>query len=90
MSYKFITATLLSQVIDADRSPSDPDRKHEITEEMMQEMDYNADRAWYDCEEHTTMFDGDNAMYLGDDSSYKKKEAPMPKKLVSSLSVYLI
>jgi len=46
MSYKFITATLLSQVIDADRSPSDPDRKHEITEEMMQEMDYNADRAW--------------------------------------------
>ena len=42
----------------------------------------------YDCEEHTTMFDGDNAMYLGDESSYKKKEAPMPKKLVSSLFVY--
>ncbi|PAN14104.1 hypothetical protein PAHAL_2G384100 [Panicum hallii] len=70
-----------SNVIDADRSPSNPDRNHEITEEMMQEMDYNADRAWYDCEEHTTMFDGDNAMYLGDESSYKKKEAPMPKKL---------
>jgi hypothetical protein len=46
ISYKFITATLLSQVIDADRSPSNPDRNHEITEEMMQEMDYNADRAW--------------------------------------------
>ncbi|KAG2645583.1 hypothetical protein PVAP13_2KG431815 [Panicum virgatum] len=75
------SSTTGSNVIDADRSPSDPDRKHEITEEMMQEMDYNADRAWYDCEEHTTMFDGDNAMYLGDDSSYKKKEAPMPKKL---------
>ena len=43
----------------------------------------------YDCEEHTTMFDGDNSMYLGDDSSYKKKEAEMPKKLVSSLFVYL-
>jgi hypothetical protein len=42
----------------------------------------------YDCEEHTTMFDGDNAMYH-DDSSYKKKEAEMPKKLVSSLFVYL-
>jgi hypothetical protein len=44
--YKSITATLLSQIIDADRSPSNPDRNSEITEEMMQEMDYNADRAW--------------------------------------------
>lgn len=35
------------------------------------------------------MFDGDNSMYLGDDSSYKKKEAELPKKLVSSLWVYL-
>lgn len=35
------------------------------------------------------MFDGDNAMYPGDDNSYKKKEAEMPKKLVSSLFVYL-
>ncbi|KAG8100976.1 hypothetical protein GUJ93_ZPchr0290g2811, partial [Zizania palustris] len=52
-----------------------------ITEEMMHEMDYNADRAWYDCEEHNTMFDGDNSMYHGDDSSYKKREAQLPKRL---------
>jgi hypothetical protein len=41
----------------------------------------------YDCEEHSTMFDRDNSMYLGDESSYKKREVQMPKKLVSSLSV---
>jgi hypothetical protein len=35
------------------------------------------------------MFDGDNSMYLGDDNSYKKKEAEMPKKLVGCLFVYL-
>nr|CAB3454409.1 unnamed protein product [Digitaria exilis] len=75
------SSTAGSNVVDADRSPSNPDRNSEITEEMMQEMDYNADRAWYDCEEHTTMFDGDNAMYPGDDNSYKKREAEMPKKL---------
>ena len=34
----------------------------------------------YDCEEHNTVFDGDN--YAADDSSYKKKEAQLPKKLV--------
>ncbi|TVU38991.1 hypothetical protein EJB05_12390 [Eragrostis curvula] len=75
------SSTSGSNDIDADRSPSDVDRRSEITEEMMQAMDYNADRAWYDCEEHTTMFDGDNSMYLGDESSYKKKEVQMPKKL---------
>lgn len=75
------SSTSVSNDIEADRSPSTADRDYEITEEMMQEMDYNADRAWYDCEEHNTMFDGDNSMYLGDDSSYKKKEAELPKKL---------
>lgn len=75
------SSTSVSNDIEADRSPSAADRDYEITEEMMQEMDYNADRAWYDCEEHNTMFDGDNSMYLGDDSSYKKKEAELPKKL---------
>ncbi|KAK1680311.1 hypothetical protein QYE76_041159 [Lolium multiflorum] len=64
---------------EADRSPSAADRNYEITEEMMQEMDYNADRAWYDCEENNAVFDGDN--YVADDSSYKKKEAQLPKKL---------
>jgi pre-mRNA-splicing factor ATP-dependent RNA helicase DHX38/PRP16 len=29
-------------------SPLSSDRNDEITEEMMQEMDYSADRAWYD------------------------------------------
>jgi pre-mRNA-splicing factor ATP-dependent RNA helicase DHX38/PRP16 len=43
-----ITVTLLLfQDAEADRSPSAADRNYEITEEMMQEMDYNADRAWY-------------------------------------------
>ncbi|KAK3127120.1 hypothetical protein QOZ80_7AG0568590 [Eleusine coracana subsp. coracana] len=75
------SSTSGSNAIDTDRSPSNPDGHSEITEEMMQAMDYNADRAWYDCEEHSTMFDGDNSMYLGDESSYKKREVLMPKKL---------
>ncbi|GJN32400.1 hypothetical protein PR202_gb20908 [Eleusine coracana subsp. coracana] len=75
------SSTSGSNAIDTDRSPSNPDGHSEITEEMMQAMDYNADRAWYDCEEHSTMFDGDNSMYLGDESSYKKREVQMPKKL---------
>jgi hypothetical protein len=29
----------------------------------------------YDCEEHSTMFDGDNSVYLGDESSYKEGSA---------------
>uniref|UniRef100_A0A0D9WZA3 RNA helicase n=1 Tax=Leersia perrieri TaxID=77586 RepID=A0A0D9WZA3_9ORYZ len=75
------SSTAGSNDMEADRSPSAADGNHEITEEMMQEMDYNADRAWYDCEEHNTMFDGDNSMYLEDDSSYKKREAQLPKRL---------
>uniref|UniRef100_A0A0E0LL37 RNA helicase n=1 Tax=Oryza punctata TaxID=4537 RepID=A0A0E0LL37_ORYPU len=73
------SSTSASNDIESDRNPSDGN--YEITEEMMQEMDYNADRAWYDCEEHNTMFDGDNSMYLEDDSSYKKREAQLPKRL---------
>lgn len=42
-----IIITLLFQDAEADRSPSAADRNYEITEEMMQDMDYNADRAWY-------------------------------------------
>ncbi|KAJ3693896.1 hypothetical protein LUZ60_009376 [Juncus effusus] len=70
-----------SKEIDSDRSPTSPDKNYEITDEMMQEMDYNADRAWYDREEHTTMFDGESSMYLADESSNKKKEAELAKKL---------
>ncbi|KAL5198300.1 hypothetical protein ABZP36_001812 [Zizania latifolia] len=75
------SSTSASDDMEADRNPSTADRNYEITEEMMHEMDYNADRAWYDCEEHNTMFDGDNSMYHGDDSSYKKREAQLPKRL---------
>ncbi|CAL9117357.1 unnamed protein product [Musa textilis] len=57
-------------------------KPYEITEEMRQEMDYNADRAWYDRDEHNTMFDGDSSsLFGGDDASYKKKEASLAKKL---------
>ncbi|WOL06217.1 pre-mRNA-splicing factor ATP-dependent RNA helicase DEAH7 [Canna indica] len=57
-------------------------KSHDITEEMRQEMDYDADRAWYDREEHTTMFDGDSSsLFGGDDASYQKKEASLAKKL---------
>jgi hypothetical protein len=41
----------------------------------------------YDCEEHNAVFDGDN--YAADDTSYKKKEAQLPKKLVYFLSFYI-
>lgn len=37
----------IDQATEADRSPLSSDRNDEITEEMMQEMDYSADRAWY-------------------------------------------
>ncbi|KAG8080426.1 hypothetical protein GUJ93_ZPchr0007g3836 [Zizania palustris] len=75
------SSTSASNDMEADGNPSTADGNYEITEEMMHEMDYNADRAWYDCEEHNTMFDGDNSMYHGDDSSYKKREAQLPKRL---------
>lgn len=35
--------------------PPTADRKFKVTEEMMQEMDYNADRTWYGCEEHSSI-----------------------------------
>ncbi|GJS70697.1 kinase-like domain-containing protein [Tanacetum coccineum] len=43
-------------------------------ESMRLEMEYDADRAWYDAEEGNTAFDGDT-FYLGDEASIKKKEA---------------
>nr|CAD1819131.1 unnamed protein product [Ananas comosus var. bracteatus] len=57
------------------------DKSYEITEEMKQEMDYIADLQWYDSEEHSTMRDGDNSLYLADDASYQRKEAELAKKL---------
>uniref|UniRef100_A0ACD5TBN9 Uncharacterized protein n=2 Tax=Avena sativa TaxID=4498 RepID=A0ACD5TBN9_AVESA len=53
-----------------------------ITWEMMQEMDYNADRAWYDREEEerSTIFGAD--YYLGDDDAcfQSKRKARLPDK----------
>ncbi|GKF43594.1 hypothetical protein Tco_0130146, partial [Tanacetum coccineum] len=53
----------------------------EITESMRLEMEYDADRAWYDAEEGNTAFDGDT-FYLADEASVKKKEAEVAKRLV--------
>ncbi|KAK6930841.1 DEAD-box helicase, OB fold [Dillenia turbinata] len=55
----------------------------QITEAMRLEMEYDADRAWYDREEGNTMFDADSSsFFLGDDTSFHKKEAELAKKLV--------
>ncbi|CAM0947729.1 unnamed protein product [Alopecurus aequalis] len=60
---------------------ADTRNRSNITEDMMQEMDYNADRAWYDREEeeHSTVFNADDS-YLGDDdaSFQTKKKAKLP------------
>ncbi|CAM0947736.1 unnamed protein product [Alopecurus aequalis] len=60
---------------------ADTRNRSNITEDMMQEMDYNADRAWYDREEEerSTMFNA-NDSYLGDDdaSFQTKKKAKLP------------
>ncbi|XP_071736415.1 pre-mRNA-splicing factor ATP-dependent RNA helicase DEAH7-like isoform X2 [Rutidosis leptorrhynchoides] len=55
----------------------------EITESMRLEMEYDADRAWYDREEGNTVFDSDSSsFYLGDEASVKKKQAEVTKRLV--------
>ncbi|GKV14740.1 hypothetical protein SLEP1_g25564 [Rubroshorea leprosula] len=56
---------------------------HESTESMCPEMEYNADRAWYDQEEGCTMFNADSlALFLEDEASFQKKEAELAKRLV--------
>lgn len=58
------------------------EHKYEITESMRREMEYDADRAWYDREEGST-FDSDNSsVFLGDEASFQKKEAELAKRLV--------
>ncbi|KAL9322938.1 hypothetical protein ACSQ67_010991 [Phaseolus vulgaris] len=67
----------------ADKSDLGEDHKYEITESMRLEMEYDADRAWYDREEGGTLFDGDNSsLFLGDEASFQKKEAELAKRLV--------
>nr|KYP58462.1 Pre-mRNA-splicing factor ATP-dependent RNA helicase PRP16 [Cajanus cajan] len=67
----------------ADKSDLGEEHQYEITESMRLEMEYDADRAWYDREEGSTMFDGDNSsLFLGDEASFQKKEAELAKRLV--------
>ncbi|KAK4842386.1 hypothetical protein QYF36_020662 [Acer negundo] len=66
---------------EADRTYSTEEHNHEITESMRLEMEYYADRDWYDREEGSTMFDA-NSSFLGDDASYQKKEVELAKRLV--------
>ncbi|KAK0574070.1 hypothetical protein LWI29_017804 [Acer saccharum] len=66
---------------EADRTYSAEEHNHEITESMRLEMEYYADRDWYDREEGSTMFDA-NSSFLGDDASYQKKEVELAKRLV--------
>ncbi|KAE9454731.1 hypothetical protein C3L33_13370, partial [Rhododendron williamsianum] len=68
---------------EAVKSSFPKDNNTEITESMHLEMEYNSDRAWYDREEGNTVFDADSSsFFLGDDASFKKKEAELAKKLV--------
>ncbi|XP_074378490.1 pre-mRNA-splicing factor ATP-dependent RNA helicase DEAH7-like [Apium graveolens] len=67
------------QEADADYFTNDNNR--EITEKMNLEMEYNADRAWYDREEGNTMFDEDGSS-IWDEATFKKKETKLAKKLV--------
>lgn len=67
----------------ADKSDLGEEHKYEITESMRLEMEYDADRAWYDREEGSTLFDGDSSsVFLGDEASFQKKEAELAKRLV--------
>lgn len=67
---------------DAGKQSLDEDQNYEFTDEMRREMEYNTDRAWYDREEHDTMFDADSSsLFVGNESSYQKKEAELAKKL---------
>ncbi|KAI4340648.1 hypothetical protein MLD38_025461 [Melastoma candidum] len=58
------------------------EQKYEISESMRMEMEYDADRAWYDREEDSTIYDGDgSSVFLGDEASFQKKEAELAKRL---------
>ncbi|KAK4423938.1 Pre-splicing factor ATP-dependent RNA helicase DEAH7 [Sesamum alatum] len=59
------------------------DQNHEISESMRLEMEYNSDRAWYDREEGSTMYDAEgSSVFLGDEASFQKKETELAKRLV--------
>ncbi|KAK4842025.1 hypothetical protein QYF36_014434 [Acer negundo] len=71
----------LTFTAETSQSFEDEEHNHEITESMRLEMEYNADRDWYDREEGSTMFDASSS-FLGDDASYQKKEVELAKRLV--------
>lgn len=65
------------------KNDSAEEHKYEISESMRLEMEYDADRAWYDREEGNAMFDTDSSsFFLGDEASFQKKEAELAKRLV--------
>ncbi|MQL78705.1 hypothetical protein Taro_011108, partial [Colocasia esculenta] len=75
-------STAAFEITEVVESSFSTDCNHGIPEEMQQEMDYDADRAWYDREEHGTVSDGDSSSsFFGHDSSYQKKEAELAKRL---------
>ncbi|GAB4840590.1 hypothetical protein Ancab_021362 [Ancistrocladus abbreviatus] len=68
---------------EADRGSKAGEHNPEITESMRLEMEYNSDRAWYDQEEGGAAYDADSSsLFLGDESSFQKKEAELAKRLV--------
>ncbi|XP_077216687.1 RNA helicase family protein isoform X2 [Tasmannia lanceolata] len=72
----------LSEDNEVDASSLTKENNHEISEKMRLEMEYNADRAWYDREEDNTLFDADtSSFFLGDDTTFQKKEAELAKRL---------
>lgn len=71
--------------LDADESAMASEHYPEITEDMRLEMEYNSDRAWYDREEGSTVYDADSSsFYLGDDTTHQKKEVELAKRLMRS------
>ncbi|KAF3665679.1 hypothetical protein FXO38_09456 [Capsicum annuum] len=78
------TGSSLSEDGGDDINGASEDQNQEITESMRLEMEYNSDRAWYDREEGSTVFEGDgSSAFLGDEASFQKKEVELAKKLVS-------
>ncbi|XP_057530886.1 pre-mRNA-splicing factor ATP-dependent RNA helicase DEAH7 [Amaranthus tricolor] len=74
-----------SEDMDTDGSPTAIEYNSEITEDMRLEMEYNADRAWYDREDGSTVYDAENSsFYFGDDAAYQKKEVELAKRLMRS------
>ncbi|XP_078435435.1 RNA helicase family protein [Wolffia australiana] len=72
-----------SEVSEVGEQSLSPEQNFEITAEMQQEMEYDADRAWYDREEHDTANDADSSLlFFGVDESYKKKETELAKRLI--------